>query len=411
MDLKDSEIEGLSERSARAAWSGIAEPADHRVGLLIETFGAVQSLLWATRSYSDPGVGELGAWRLVHERVHLRASQIELDDELRRVEDLGGRIIVPSDSEWPSRLDCLSVGMPHALWVLGNLPAEAQESIAIVGARASTAYGNAIATDFAFDLAAAGCAVISGGAYGIDAAAHRGAMRGANKSESKESDGIIESCPTVAVLCGGLNNLYPAGNHSMFEQILAGGGALVSEMPPSFRPARWRFIERNRIIAALADATLIVEASSRSGAIATANRAVELGREVGAVPGPITSAASVGSNRLISDGATLISSVSEVFTMIGSGFNVPTDAGGYQGLLFPERTSTGQKTPRALTRTDPMQRRTWDALPSSGSMTPEVLASEAGLAIHEIRSGLLGLRALGLVIRSDAGHWSRVYPA
>ncbi len=407
MDLTANEALALDERMARAAWSGIAEPADHRVGQLVEKLGPNRALAWATTPYADPQVGEPGSWGVVHERVHLRISQLMLTDELSRIEKLGGRIIIPSDPQWPSRLEHLGVGRPHALWVLGKLPTETQIAVAMVGARASTAYGNAIATDFAFDLATAGCAVISGGAYGIDAAAHRGAIRGRQQPDNLSN----QLCPTVAVLCGGLDNLYPAGNHSMFKQMLDCGGGLVSEMPPSFRPARWRFIERNRIIAALADATVVVEASSRSGALATANRAAELGKEVGAVPGPITSGASTGTNRLIADGANLLASVSDVMTMTGSGFDVSENQEGYQQSLFTERSRSGGKLPIALARADPIERRTWDALPRDGEAKPELVASEAGLSVYEVNGGLLGLQGLGLVTRSAAGGWARSHPA
>ncbi|WRS30048.1 DNA-processing protein DprA [Actinomycetaceae bacterium MB13-C1-2] len=407
MDLTASEALALDERTARAAWSGIAEPADYRVGELLEQLGPTRALAWAASSYADPQIGEHDSWGVVHERVHLRLSHLVLDKELSRIEKLGGRIIIPSDQQWPSRLEHLGAGAPHALWVLGRLPTETQDAVAMVGARASTAYGNVIATDFAFDLAAGGFAVISGGAYGIDAAAHRGAMRGSRKSD----DSADRLCPTVAVLCGGLSNLYPAGNHSMFKQILSCGGALVSEMPPSFRPARWRFIERNRIIAALAAATVVVEASSRSGALATANRAVELGKEVGAIPGPITSAASVGTNRLIADGANLVASVGDVVAMTGSGFGVSDSQSGSEHPLFTDRKRAVKQAPATLARADPIERRTWDALFRSGEAEPEVVAGEAGLSVQEVHTALLGLQALGLVARSEAGGWSRVFPA
>lgn len=403
MDLNRKTTAQMDERSALAAWSGIAEPADFRIGTLINSVGAVKALEWASRTYESPKVEQVDStpWSVVHERAHLRYQQIDLEDELRRIARIAGRVVVRGDDQWPEALNDLGVGAPYALWVKGRLPRAQQRTLSIVGARASTAYGNAVATDFAFDLAAGGVSVISGGAYGIDAAAHRGAISGAPEAE----DAATKGCPTVAVLCGGLDNLYPAGNSTLFKQILAKGGGLVSEMPPSYRPARWRFLERNRIIAVLGEASIVVEASPRSGAIGTANRAIELGREVAAVPGPITSVTSAGTNQLIADGALLVGSVSDALQLIGMD-SVNDACAQFQRSLFTQPSAAQER--KRLAHADPLERRAWEALPRNGAITAQSAATESGLSVSEIGRGLLGLQALGLANRNAAGRWSRV---
>ena len=223
---------------------------------------------------------------------------------------LGGHLIIPTDPHWPTQLDDLGLATPPALWVVGNsqLPTPEQPSVSIVGARAATKYGLDVATRMACELTQANVQVISGGAYGIDAAAHRGALEAVTENEG---DTLLPG--TTAVIAGGMNNLYPSGNLYLFKRIVEHGGLIVSEVPPSFRPARWRFLERNRILAALSQATIVVEAGMRSGAIAMMNKATELHRVVGAVPGQITSPTSVALNSRIKAGqATLIASATDV---------------------------------------------------------------------------------------------------
>jgi len=197
------------------------------------------------------------------------------------------RHIQPGDAEWPAQLSDLT-DPPAGLWVMGegSLAELTEGSIAIIGARASTAYGDVVAAEFAEAFSNQGRSVVSGGAYGIDAAAHRACMTGAT--------------PTVAVLASGLDQPTPPGHASLFDRI-AVRGVLVSEVEPGGAPSRDRFLERNRLIAALSVATLIVEASERSGSTSTVNRAISLGRPVFAIPGAVTSALSVAPNRLIRD--------------------------------------------------------------------------------------------------------------
>ncbi len=401
MDMTETRLNKLSSRHALAAWSGIAEPGDTRIGALVERKGPVGALSWAASAFVEPNVEETAGppWRLVHERIRLRLENLDLERELKALSSLGGVLITKGDADWPAALDALGSAAPFALWVLGRLPSPEQDCVSLVGARASTAYGNAVTTNMAFELARVGVCVVSGGAYGIDSAAHRGALKG------RPAGPITDQASTLAVLCGGLGNLYPAGNTSLFNQIVSSGGGLVAEMPPSYRPARWRFLERNRVIAALSVVTVVAEAGLRSGAVASANRAVELGREVGAIPGPVTSATSAGANQLLKDGAHVVTEASDIVALLGS------DASQDSSPLFdlPQQVSTWQsKTPSRLDTVDPLERRAWDALPRRGRATVEQAASESGLSVSEVRMGLLGLQVQGLASKSDTGHWARV---
>jgi DNA processing protein len=170
-------------------------------------------------------------------------------------------------------------------------------SVAMVGARAATNYGTTVAYEIAADLAAEGVVVVSGGAFGIDAAAHRGALA---------AQGV-----TIAVLANGIDQVYPVGNTSLLHAVMA-TGVVMTELPPGMHPTRQGFLARNRLIAALGGATLVVEAAARSGSASTVTRALELGRDVMAVPGPVTSMMSVGTHELIRDGATLVTSADDV---------------------------------------------------------------------------------------------------
>jgi DNA processing protein len=177
-----------------------------------------------------------------------------------------------------------------------------RDAVTIVGARRCTPYGRRIAEELAGSLAAAGLVVVSGMAFGIDAAAHRGAL---------EAGG-----PTVAVLAGGADVPYPPSARRLHRRILACGGAVVSEVPFGERPARWGFPARNRIMAALGAMTVVVEARVRSGSRLTADKALALGRDVGAVPGPVHSALSAGPHALVGDGGLLVSSAQDVLDRV-----------------------------------------------------------------------------------------------
>jgi DNA processing protein len=284
------------ERDAAMFWAAVTEPNDHIAGLLVSHLGPAEARKWlsaiGTRSdaISDATVdrlglsGEMGARRLATAvaRWNTRRDTIDIQELRRRTELLGARFIIPCDAEWPQQLADLGPGAPSGLWVRGDATVVAKSGYgaAIVGARAATAYGETVTAMLVSRMAERGLTVVSGGAFGIDACAHQCALR--------------MQTPTIAVLAGGIDQLYPAANSDLLRAIESSGGALVSESAPGSTPMKSRFLSRNRLIAALSGATVVVEAAWRSGSLSTANHALELGRPVGVVPGPITSAQSAG---------------------------------------------------------------------------------------------------------------------
>lgn len=367
-----------------AAWTGIVEPGDPAAGILRELLGEKEGLRWifaeTPRSLPPSPRGDI-PWRRCHARWHPRAAKVDVTRDLGRIRKMGGGLLHRGGPGWPAGLADLEEREPFGLWFVGAEPEawSQRPAVSIVGSRAATNYGTRTAAIFSYELAGEGTLVVSGGAYGIDAAAHRGALKsGADTA-------------TVSVLCGGLGNLYPRGNIDLFKQIRE-NGALVSEVPPHWRPARWRFLERNRLIAALGQATIIVEASQRSGAIATANRAADLGREVGAVPGPVTSPASAGAHQLIQDGAMLVGTSGDIQRLIG--------APGHDGSDAPPE---GEGTAGHLSE---LERVVLAAFPLTGSATAEELALAAGLGSSEVELTLLQLKMRGMA-DSEGPLWSR----
>jgi DNA processing protein len=293
-------------------------------------------------------------------------------------------VLHPGLQGWPSGLDDLGPAAPPCLWVRGEaqLDVPLERSVAVVGARASTAYGNHVAGELAAGLGARGVVVVSGGAYGIDAAAHRGALA---------ADGL-----TVVLLAGGVDRPYPAGNAELLGRIVRGGGAVVSEVPPGSVPSRTRFLQRNRLIAAAARGTVVVEAAWRSGALNTATHANALLRPVGAVPGPVTSMASAGCHRLMRDGgAVCVTDADDVLDLIGAmGSDLAPDR------RAPDGTADGL---------DRASRLLLDALPMRSAARPESLARTAGLSATEVRGALGTLEILGLAVREGSG-WRKGNP-
>lgn len=222
---------------------------------------------------------------------------------LEKVHNAGGEFIVPSDQSWPAQLNDLATP-PIGLVVKGKLDALHSRSIAIVGTRNPTPYGARIASDFAAGFVDREWSVVSGGAYGIDTHAHKGAL-------------IAEGL-TIAVIASGIDINYPAGNERLFTEI-AELGAIVSEVMPGTPAFPSRFLTRNRIIAALSVSTLVVEAAFRSGSLRTARDAAELMRPVMAIPGPINSPTSEGTHRLIGErAAEIVTSVHDAVELISS---------------------------------------------------------------------------------------------
>ena len=303
------------ERIARAELTWLADPGDRRLGALVRSIGAAPAMTlirtgrFPADARPDPAPADqrtMSRWRAALERVPSRG-------DVERA--LGGppRLVHPGCAEWPDGMDGLGNAAPIALWAAGvaDLRSSCRRSVAVAGARAATAYGSYVAAEFASSIAARGWTVVSGGAFGVDAAAHRGAL-GANRV-------------TVAVLACGVDVAYPAGHVELLEAIAA-QGVIVSEQSPGRTPSRLRFLARNRIIAALATGTLVVEAGERSGAMATARHARDLGRPLMAVPGPVTSDLSAGCHRIIQDwGGSLVTSAADV---IGSLTEARTDPAG-----------------------------------------------------------------------------------
>ena len=293
----------------------------------------------------------------------------------------GLRLICPGDPEWPTQLDALGDAGPVALWLRGSadLRFACLRSVSIVGARAASSYGSHVGMEMAAALAERGWAIVSGGAFGIDSRAHRGALA---------ADGV-----TVAVLASGLIYGYPRGHFELFEAIAA-QGVLVSEMPPDRRPTRPGFLIRNRVIAALSRGTVVVEAALRSGALSTAARARDLCRPLMAVPGPVTSALSAGCHEIIREwGAVLVTGALDVLEHVS-----PVG----EELAGPRR---GPAVPRD--DLDPVTRAVLEAVPSRGGSGPASIAVSAGVSLEMAIRCLGSLAAAGFVERTPQGWCAR----
>lgn len=332
-----------AERSARAALLAATEGEDPRVHELVRRLGLVEASVQI-------------------------ASEIDGAEILKHAAELDVRLVIPGDDEWPTQLDALPLP-PWGLFVRGqeNLRFIAARSVAIVGSRAATGYGMRVAADLAADLCEQGWSVISGLAFGIDAAAHRGALavRGT----------------TAAVLAGGVDSVYPSSNTDLGQRILE-SGVLISEVPPGIPPMRHRFLTRNRLIAALTRGTVIVEAAHRSGSLRTAAAAESLLRPVMAVPGSVDSAASAGTHRWIAERrAELVTCAADVLALVGD-----LDSGAVQVPLLAEREQTVL------------------AVLTQRPQTVDRIASAARASAPEAMAALGVLAMLGLA-RQQSGRW------
>uniref|UniRef100_UPI00262B9E56 DNA-processing protein DprA n=1 Tax=Microbacterium sp. TaxID=51671 RepID=UPI00262B9E56 len=300
-----------------------------------------------------------------------RAKMRAVRDALHSSDEVAAQLLLPGDAAWPDALDDLDTHAPVLLWVRGDARALAiTNRVALVGARAASSYGDHVTRELAGDLAATGSAVVSGGAYGIDAAAHRAALG---------VDGT-----TIAFLAGGVDRPYPIGHQQLFERIRE-IGAVVSEVPCGTAPTKWRFLSRNRLIAALGVATVVVEAGWRSGSLNTAGHAAALGRPLGAVPGPVTSPAAAGCHRLMREyDARCVTDAAEVRELMG----------------------VVEQPVAAELPADPEQTRLRDALSARTPRQAPDLAARAGLSVERVRA-MLGLLSLeGGAVRTDSG-WRR----
>ena len=393
------------DRSARAHLSRVVEPGDRRLRLLLREHSATE-LVEALRSGDG---GEV--WQARHDRLDEPTTVL-----LGAAARTGIRLVVPADGVWPGGLDDLDDlgprdgpdgGTPVCLWVRGELVAadQAPPAAALVGARAATAYGEHVAEDLASGLVARGWTVVSGAAYGIDAAAHRGAL----------AVDAPAGLPTVAVLAGGVDRASPAGHEDLLRRVVEHGGAVVSELPPGTRPAAYRFLLRNRLIAGWGAGTVVVEASSRSGALSTARTAADLSRQVAVVPGPVTSATSTGSNRLLRDGAACVTGPDDVVELFGPMGTAPlwqASGSAHGPPRFGPSASEGVAGPgpgagvRAVEHLGDDAVRVWHALEGGREHRVDDLVVAVGVGHRAVTSALAMLELEGVVTR-DGERWRR----
>lgn len=366
-----------SDRLARVALSKVFEPGDLRLPALMDHYGA-SDLVSRLVAGTDPRLRDATA------DVGGRLASVDAAAQLESAVRAGIRFVTPEDDEWPAGLNDLDhiepvqemLGAPVGLWVRGpaRLDRTAQ-AIAVVGARDSTSYGCNMAAQIAGDMVMADRPVVSGAAFGIDRAAHLGALsvRGT----------------TVAVLACGVDVAYPVAHERMLEEI-ARTGAVVSELPPGETVKRQRFLSRNRLIAALSDGVVVVEAAIRSGALNTATWADRLSRQVMAVPGPVTSAQSQGAHELIRRGGLLVSGGSDVLEASGPmGSHAVADR---RAEVLPR----DRLTRRA--------KQVIDALEVDRAMTVEEISAAAAVSPLDVAGVLQRAEARGLV-GHDSGRW------
>jgi len=346
---------------------------------------------------TGPGCGDSPASRAALERAlsrwRVRLPGLPGDADLAGGCRDGIRLVCPGDPDWPAGLDQLGRTRPYALWLRGNadLRVSCERSVSIVGSRAATGYGAHVAGEIAADLGEQGWTIVSGGAYGVDAAAHRGAIAAA---------GI-----TIAVLACGVDYPYPAGHAELFATI-ATHGLVISEWPPGRHPARMRFLVRNRAIAALTCGTVIVEAGERSGALNTARHAADLGKPLMAVPGPVTSAQSAGCHRIIREwGASCVTRAADIIEMLSplSAADAPAPGGGLSTRTPPDRRSPAPDSMLSRDDLDADSARVLDALPARGAAGTSTLAVEAGVDLDTVLRCVGVLAGYGFIERCDGG--------
>ncbi len=367
----------------RLAWaflSHVAQGPNAALNALIDAVGPLE----AARAIRERSLPEP-----LREAAMARGRDDHAAGHLDRIARLGGRLVTPDDAEWPAWRFLAFGGRvgfaaPVALWVRGEsaLSDLCDRSIAVVGTRAPSAYGRYVTADVVSGVSAAGWTVVSGGAFGIDAAAHRSAL----------ADGGL----SVAVLACGVDVPYPVAHAQLIDDI-AKSGLVVSEYAPGTTAARQRFLERNRLIAALSEVTVVVEAGHRSGARNTVKWARQLGRRTLAVPGSVESATSVGCNAMIRDGeATLVTCAAEVLAEAAP-LHLPVGGGAVGGgAVGGDATES------------PDERAVAAALPGSGpGADVERIAMRSGVELARVRAVLPVLELRGIA-RVHGARWRRV---
>lgn len=377
----------VADRFARAAWTVIAEPGDGAAGALIAEVGATTALSLVLGAGSaatsvptvEAAAAPNSALAAGLDRWRPRLRSVDVERAFRLAARVGARLLVPSASEsepgdWPEGVDDLGDHAPVALWARGD-PTRLRApraGIALVGARAATGYGEHVAGEISAGLVDLGHPIVSGAAYGIDGMAHRAAL--------------AASGTTIAFLAGGIDRFYPAGHDELLRRIVD-RGLVMSELPCGAAPTKWRFLERNRLIAAASAATVVVEAGARSGSLNTAGHAAALGRALGAVPGPVTSPASAGCHRLLREYAAVC----------------VTDAAEVAELVDQPGAEPESREPRDSTEVI----RLLDAMSTRSARTPTDIAVRSGLAIGTVL-GTLGTLAVQTRVRERADGWVAV---
>ena len=385
---RDLDRDEQLELFARAAWTGIAEPGDRLAGVLVGQLGATEALRTVL---ATPTVASLfgrlrdgGAYDVDEEQVDHALERwrprLQMDTALhamRQAARVDARLLIPTDLHWPVGVDDLGEHAPIALWVRGNdaTLAAMPRAIALVGARAATGYGEHVTMEASAGLVDRGYAIVSGAAYGIDGMAHRAALASQGQ--------------TIAFLAGGVDRFYPSGHDALLTRIVE-AGVVISELPCGQPPTKWRFLQRNRLIAAASRATVVLEAGWRSGSLNTAGHASTLGRPLGAVPGPVTSAASAGCHRLIRDfTAICVTNPDEMAEL------APLD--GAPALFASD----------AIAERSPELTRLFDAISVRSPRAVADIAARAGLSLEAVRSLLGALELQGDVAERERG-WVRV---
>ncbi len=369
----------MNERLARVALTRLSEPGDVRLTRLVEGLGALEVYSRLRQEQDVTGV---------YTDVAARLRGLDPEKDLADAAAVGIRFVCPGDAEWPGAAADLDWaeplqqrgGAPLGLWVKGPLRLDeaCRRAAAVVGSRSATTYGAGVATGIAARLAEHQTTVVSGAAFGIDQAAHRGALAAKG--------------PTVAVLACGVDRAYPSAHRNLLDYI-ADTGLVVSELPPGCAPTKLRFLARNRLIAALSQGTVVVEAAARSGALNTANWALRLNRVLMGVPGPVTSAPSEGVHELIRGrGATLVTRGEDVLELLS-----PSGAYLCEPVRGPERPEDSLSD---------RERQVLDAVPLRAPADVESLSRTAGVAAADVVAATRRLQSLGLVERTSAG-WRR----
>jgi len=388
-----ADVQPTAEELAAVWFSIICEPGDEFAGYIRQSLGVSEALQMVRAGNSsalvrqligvkaqDLGVARFGDLDRVAGEAFDRWKPRLSPNALTQCHDWLKRskswLITPQSELWPENLNHLGWAAPAVLWGRG-LPRALLATgqwLSVVGSRGATNYGSWVTSELITELRPFEITIVSGGAFGIDAAAHRAAL--------------AAEMQTIAVLAGGVDRLYPSGNHELFDAIMT-NGAVVSELPPGSSPTKWRFLQRNRLIAALSNATLVVEAGRRSGSISTANHATELGRPVGAIPGPITASSSLGCNRLIQSGqAELVQDGDDLLNLLGIHSQLSS-------IDFDASDNLG-----------PFETRLLDAL-SARATEPAKVAQKAGLTIVEANVAFTQLNLMQLAVSTDSG-WARI---